>query len=496
MAKPPPYAAAPAIYPTALDAGAGINPFVPIHPAARWGILLTVLGFGILTSLSAASSGGANSFLVITSNWLFLFAVALPLVRYSATFGWAHPLVLTANITILSILARQYWAFSIGLPAHPALPNYSASELALLYAWVNVIKSLALFALYIGYFIGPKLPVPALQASDRHFEARPAVLLTLYGLGVLAFIFIVSLSGSFLGHLKNITKGASARVFVQEVSGRGQFTIFVLLATTVVAVWISTRPKCFRSPIFWLLAIGAVGMSFMQSGRRTGIFAPVMTWLPVYVLRHQIMPLKRGLIIAGVLFVAFSVATAARHSNKRGSTEFSLDFFQRFTWGEILEDAAVESASRAAGGNAVYPIVAKVPSDVDMLWGKGYVRWLYLYIPRYFWESKPRGMGHRVAETFFQRYDVGGIPPGPVGAAWWNFHLPGVIGVYFLWGAVLKWAGSLILKYPYSTAAIVIYVVTVIQFNPSQNGARSYSFGIITALVALLAAKLLRPQRA
>jgi hypothetical protein len=148
-------------------------------------------------------------------------------------------------------------------------------------------------------------------------------------------------------------------------------------------------------------------------------------------------------------------------------------------------------SARAGGGSAYYAILAKSPEEVDLLYGQGYARYPALFIPRAFWPSKPEGIGIWAAWQFFQSTS-GGTPPGSVGEAYWNFHLPGVVIVFLIYGMILSWAGRLMLNYPYSTAVITIYAILVINFGISQPAYRETVFTLVPGLAVLFATGLLR----
>src|SRR3712207_4220526 len=76
---------------------------------------------------------------------------------------------------------------------------------------------------------------------------------------------------------------------------------------------------------------------------------------------------------------------------------------------EYFEQGAVESAERAWTASGLLPILARVPDDVDMLYGSSYFALLTLPVPRSVWPDKPGQVGGLVGDVFFQ--SPSGTPP-------------------------------------------------------------------------------------
>jgi hypothetical protein len=70
-----------------------------------------------------------------------------------------------------------------------------------------------------------------------------------------------------------------------------------------------------------------------------------------------------------------------------------------------------------------------------------------------------------VGETFFN--SPSGTPPGPIGEAYWNFHIPGVIIVFFVFGIFHRWLAQCFVTYHSYPAAILIYLTILFTLDPS-----------------------------
>jgi hypothetical protein len=90
---------------------------------------------------------------------------------------------------------------------------------------------------------------------------------------------------------------------------------------------------------------------------------------------------------------------------------------------------------------------------------------LTLPIPRAVWPDKPGQIGGLVGETFFK--SPSGTPPGPIGEAFWNFHIPGVLVVFFVFGVFHRWLAQSFIEYKQYPAAILIYLTILFTLDPS-----------------------------
>jgi hypothetical protein len=109
------------------------------------------------------------------------------------------------------------------------------------------------------------------------------------------------------------------------------------------------------------------------------------------------------------------------------------------------------------------------------------LRWFNLFIPRYFWPDKPRGIDVHCARTFYG--ESFGIPPGGVGQAYWEFNVFGVIGVFFLVGVAKRAVFECLKQSPESFAATTLYVLTIFYLEPDQNSFRQIAFVVLPLFV-------------
>jgi hypothetical protein len=88
-----------------------------------------------------------------------------------------------------------------------------------------------------------------------------------------------------------------------------------------------------------------------------------------------------------------------------------------------------------------------------------------------------------------------GLPPGAVGEAYWNFHVPGVLVVFFLFGVFKRWLANLVIHYPEAPGIMAIYMISLFYFDPSQNGFQAWLYAVVPALLMIRLGGLVKAAR-
>jgi hypothetical protein len=132
-----------------------------------------------------------------------------------------------------------------------------------------------------------------------------------------------------------------------------------------------------------------------------------------------------------------------------------------------------------------------VPKRVNFNYFQSYTENVYRFVPRAIWPNKPDGIGIICAETFYNKFDQGGIPPGELGEAYWSLHILGVVIVFFIFGIILKFVGNLMAKNPKAIGFLVVYLLTILRFGPDQVSFRAWIFSLVPTLVFLVATNLM-----
>jgi hypothetical protein len=179
-----------------------------------------------------------------------------------------------------------------------------------------------------------------------------------------------------------------------------------------------------------------------------------------------------------------------RTSTFRGDVDWGILTGRTATEESALVTAIDEVSARSSEGNAVYPILARVPAQVDFIRGRSYAAVLTLPIPRALWPEKPSMIGGQTGAIFFN--SGAGIPPGPIGEPYWNFGIPGVAIVFLCFGIFYRWITEVFQTYAHYPAAIILYVVTLLRCSePSTPTIVAWLIVLVLAFLFLRLASLI-----
>lgn len=476
---------------------APFNPFVPI---ARWAVLSMVTLGGLYTllvcsvALFNAIDGGISMVCVALSSAWLIFWTFYPFLFYKPEYGWCHPLILGSLVSIANLMLRSTALFMNGLNEHIMLPDYWPEQLNLTFAYGNFVLSLAPIAIYLGFACGPRLPVPGWHAPATASMRLYVVLLFFLGLSLTAFALYVQVSGGLSSCLKNMAFGMTKKIgLVEDVDGLGQYTVAIKMATVVAVVWTCAQASAFRNPAFWILTVTALVLAYLSEGKRSSMLYPVILIFLCWTLRNRQVPYFRVAVFAVLAFLIFGLLAMFRSSNWSDTQHLNLSALENISISEIAGKSQDEFIHRSGTGATFYPILVKVPSEEKLLWGRTYLDWGLRFIPRELWPDKPRGVDVQANETFYG--GDWGMPPGAVGEAYWNFHLPGVIIIFFLFGMFKRWFVDLLLRHPDAPAIMAIYMLSIFYFDASENGFRAWLYAILPVLPMLWMGGLLHQKQ-
>ena len=116
-------------------------------------------------------------------------------------------------------------------------------------------------------------------------------------------------------------------------------------------------------------------------------------------------------------------------------------------------------------------------------YGSTYLTWLYAPIPRTVWRDKPIiSVGAIVRESAFGYGGRGGIPPGILGEAYWNFGVVGLIFVLWFMGFLTRvMYESMQLPDGAHPNLVILYAVVIAPWSLASIGG-GWSGAFITAL--------------
>ncbi len=230
-------------------------------------------------------------------------------------------------------------------------------------------------------------------------------------------------------------------------------------------------------------------MTFLATGKRSILITPVAVGAITWMLTVRRVPLFRLLFLGAAMLVVFSMLLVIRgaSSTARNLQDVRAAVSQN---ADTSVSAGLEELSYRLGGySSVYPILYYVPDQSPLLWGRSYLLIVGRPTPRAIWPNKPRGTDFMAGLVFFG--SPWGVPPGAVGEAFWNFHIPGVIAVFFLFGAFNRWLARFYTRYRWHGIIVFFYAYTLFLFSPEENAITSWMQGLIPVLLFGFAAGII-----
>jgi oligosaccharide repeat unit polymerase len=431
--------------------------FLPVHLLYRVGIVILYVVILLTIVLNVEVNKKSPAFIMLCLAQVLNFAVILfPIIFYKPSFGWFHPLVFY-TCQYLLFQFRSYATYLQGISRHKALPEYSNEDIVLLVAFALTLHAVSTLSYYFGFWFGPNLKTP--RNYFRHPKMLSVKATVVVIISVIIFWLYVESKGGLNAHLLSWQEGRH-----EALSGDYYWILLIKFAELATLLWFALNRRAIYHPLFWACALVSIMINFLATGSRGGAVSFFIIGMLVWMLREKKFAPTRILMIGvlGVMLISFLGEFRARIW--KGDISL-LSETRETSLTEQFEQGAVESADRAWANNGLLPILARVPNDVDLLYGSSYMAFLTIPIPRSAWPDKPGQIGGLVGDIFFD--SPSGTPPGPIGEAYWNFHIPGVIVVFFIFGTFQKWLAQSFVKYRHYPAAILIYLTVLFTLDPS-----------------------------
>ncbi|HJK93026.1 MAG TPA: O-antigen polymerase [Polyangiaceae bacterium LLY-WYZ-15_(1-7)] len=442
---------------------------------ARGAVLALFLGYYVVVVFLCYRNQVPNGASILLALGLNLLTFALPLMFYRQGWGWFHPLVFASLWRVMKMLPRKLPTFVHGLTWHRALPEYSPSELNQLVAQDLLLEALGVLCAFVAFMAMPRPPVPSLRLALPRRHTGIWVAMAFAG-GVVTLYLIAR--GGLLSHFSQTARS-------RHVGLAGQIYITRLVAFGFVALWywLAYWRNSARDLRFWVAALIFAFLSFALTGSRGSIVSIAMVGLVVVFMRDRRIRVGRVALAAFAAIYVIGVLGPLRRSAFRDG-EFSLENVRSVDLDEGLEGGGDEIVTRANNNNATLAILARVPERVDLLYGSSYVALFTAPIPRALWAGKPGFTGGRVGKAFYGT--TGGVPPGAVGEAYWNFHIPGIVLVFCLFGAFQRWIADTVAAYDAHPSLIPMYAMCLTMFqSPVVMGFVYLVSHIVIALIVV-----------
>jgi hypothetical protein len=472
------------------------NPFVeisdPVYLLARLTIVMA-LGFAWWVGLNDRDSA-PYPVARLTVFTIYLAVHTLPLWYRLPSMGLLHPLYIISAYLFLKGTIPSLSQSAIGNTRHPGLPTFSAEGVTILYMKVTGLYILAQVCTYFGFFTGTGIRWHFIDFRNKQNVVFYFALASLV-IGLAGFYLLMDLSGGFYAHLKNITRGSTAKVWVKDPANASLYATLAGLIILPPAFMMLATKRAGLNPVFWLLLSTSISINYLVAGRRSGIVSAVVIVVACWVLRTRKIPLTRLGIIWLLLFLSIGIFGEYRTSNWDGRQRVNFNAFQVTDIGEAMEKTWSDLQSRRRG-SPVPLIVERVPDNVPYLYGMNYLGYINRFIPRRFWPEKPKGLATQCAEVFYGRYGSGAIPMGALGEAYWSGGIYAIPIVFFLWGRLLCSFGNFFIRFRYSAMACVLYLLTVTRLQPSELAFGQWVYIVVpTCMLLVFFGELVRPKQ-
>ncbi|HVF44246.1 MAG TPA: O-antigen polymerase [Pyrinomonadaceae bacterium] len=431
--------------------------FLPVHLLYRAGIIAVYAVILLTIVLNVDVNRKSPAFILLCIAQVLNFAVILlPVIFYKPSFGWFHPLVFY-TCQYLLFQFRSYATYLQGISHHRALPEYSVEDIVLLVAFALTLHAVSTLAYYFGFWFGPNMRTPRVSFRQPRRLSLKALAAVLFSMVV--FWFYVEREGGLSGHLLSWQAGRH-----EALAGDYYWILLIKVSAMACLLWFSLNRRAVYQPLFWACSLVSVVINFLATGSRGTVVVFFIVAMLVWMLRERKFAPARiiGIGLLGVVLISFLGGFRSRIW--KGEISLTSENEDK-TVVEYFEQGAVESAERAWTNSGLLPILARVPDDVDLLYGSSYFAFFTLPVPRSVWPDKPGQVGGLVGDVFF--HSPAGTPPGPIGEAYWNFHVPGVILVFFVFGTFQKWLSQSFVKYRREPAAVLVYLTVLFTVDPS-----------------------------
>ena len=399
----------------------------------------------------------------------------LPIFFYRPSYGWFHPLIFlplyTFAFNLPLFIPRLFTLLTEGpesivyVPVTSiALSGWGQESLIKLNGYASLVTIISLGAYYLGFFLLPALKTPKLRLKKIKYPGIKTLITVLFSL--LVFAIFLQLNGGLAGHLvANWLGGRHA-----NLAGKYYWAFLINFGLVGCLIWLGMDASVFKKPLFWSCALTAMFTRFLYSGSRSAVLYFLMIGVIIWMLRRGRFSATKVIAIILVAILGIGILGTFRTAVRdTGVADIStLTDIQAGITKAVGND---EEAGELTGGRngGPLPILAYVPKREGYLYGSTYLAALTLFIPRSIWPDKPGLCGSRAARTFYFDNADWGIPCSSIGEAYWNFGIPGVCIVFFLYGYFHKWLAQSFRKYSGEVSVLTLYTIALFYIRPDTT---------------------------
>lgn len=314
-----------------------------------------------------------------------------------------------------------------------------------------VAISIGALAFVIGFLLLRRVPTIGLDHNrvkcvnsgirEKYINAILIFTLALSSLGFVYFYIEMDIGASISQGKIAVKRTHEA---TSELAPRGAALTYLrwvgqTLPQVVVLVMITlshaTKTQLSFSQKILVLLIGllSIGIPVLSSARLELAYFFVMAIMVHHYYKRRAR--LTWILATGVIILLFlGLLGQIRHMQTTSSPTIEDKIVQ---FDEIVEKTLGRAYFIDVGKTSV--IVDSVPKDVEYLWGRSFLTFIFAPIPRTLWETKPIvRIGHFVGTVIYQRPNESGVPPGLIGELYLNFGYVGIIVGMLILGLVLR----------------------------------------------------------
>lgn len=449
---------------------------------ARFFVLYCIAALVAAACVAAAASGDSSRIMVSLAFAMYGGTLALPFL-VSSKWSLFDPLIFMVlwHSLVRDTLPRMH-IYMFGLEYTYAAPGASPDALDNVVMASLLLKGVGLIAFFCGYACSPGWRIPHLK-----LPAPSAVILKVgmaAALSLGALLMLVEQAGS-VGHLL-LQRGLPADARLDVALGGRHWHFMVELLAVACLVWLSVKPAAWRTPPFIVALLLSLAIGFTATGSRSGIILPLIMMGSLWVMVYGRVPY--AVVTAGVILSLLILGmggefrTGSRGADTLAAVSVDSNLLQSFVAG--VEQVAEYSSER----DGTLGIIAAVPDRVGHLYGRSYLSIIFAPVPSALLPfDKPLPGGRLTAIRIFSN-PLSSVPPGNIGEAYWNYHVPGVVFVMGIFGFLMRWCLEAYKANAGVPGASALYVITLFMLQPNSPAMFSWLQWIVpaTAFVIVL----------
>lgn len=455
------------------------SPFMPISNKSRLLIIGIIILYLFVVGIVNLLHKETSLIFIYATFVAYIIALMFPIMINQNIWGWFHPLVFISLWTMIRTVLPSTLLYMNGLDYHKALPGYSMEELNHLVVYGIVLETIALIFIYFGYYLMPKIRFPIIQ-----WKKPKNLIPKLIIVAVISTIALLVLSNA-MGGIGNLLlqRGLTENMRASARLGGGHWNVIATLLIPACLVALAIKREVSQNPFYWLVFLYSLFLKFAESGSRSGVIVPIIMALMILMMQKKKIAYKRIITLGIIAVMIVGFLGEFRVSSRSASSLGDINLQMSLT--EALASGFDTFTEYSGASKGIYPIIAKVPNEEELLYGQSYLAILAAPIPSAIWPNKPEAGGKLVSTVFFSN-PLSGVPPGSVGEAFWNFHLIGVIFVFLVWGMFLKCLTHFYRVNANNESHLVLYVMTILLLAPNGTAYYDWLFMFVPALLFVL----------